>query len=106
MPLTDDQLVVVRSWVGEVVDDQTLHDRYDRLQTLDATVEEELRSQLAVAIDQPTQVSLPSGLSISKQQNLMSAEKRLKDFLSFGSLDDDVFEAGPVTSSWARSYGR
>lgn len=87
MPLTTEQLAAVRAWVGQDVTDQALHDRYDRLGSVDRTVLEELRSQLTVLNAQPGSFSLPSGLSVTVQANIQTLERLIKEFRNSPSLD-------------------
>lgn len=87
MPLTSDELAVVRSWVGAEVTDAELNARYLRLGTITATVEEQLRYDLAVLMAQPARVTLPSGLSVSTADNIKAHQERLNDFLVNGDLD-------------------
>lgn len=87
MPLTTEQIAAVRAWVGQDVSDQTLHDRFDRLGSVDATVLEELRTQLTALNAQPGSLSLPSGLSVTTQSNAQVLERLIKEFRNAPSLD-------------------
>jgi hypothetical protein len=80
MPLSDDELEVVRSWVGSGPEDDDLNARFDRLGTVSLTIEEALRSQLAELINQPASLSTPDGLSISVGENMRILSDRLKSF--------------------------
>lgn len=102
MPLDSEQETVVRAWVGDDVELEVLDERYDRLGTLDATVEEELRYQLAQLKNQPSSLTLPSGLSLSWNDRVRMAQEQLKDFLNHGSLDDDIVESGTRISKLVR----
>ena len=86
MPLTDEELRAVRSWVGESVTDEVLNERYDRLGDIDAAVEEELRSQAVALSQRPSNLALPSGLSVAFGQNMTLAEDRLKQFKASGGI--------------------
>lgn len=94
--LTDAQLAVVRSWVGPTVTESTLNERYTRLGSLDAVILEELRTQLANLIDQPSQVSLPGGLNVTIGQNITAIQQLLAKFESSGGTDGtpDVARVG------------
>lgn len=87
MALTTEQLAAVRVWVGNGPTDQALHDRYERLGSVDQTVLEELRSQLTVLNAQPGSFSLPSGLSVTTQSNAQVLERLIKEFRNAPSLD-------------------
>ena len=86
MPLTDDEMMAARSWIGETVSDETINERYDRLGDINLAIEEELRSQSVAMAQRPTNLALPSGLSLGFGQNITAAESRLKDFLSSGGV--------------------
>ena len=84
MPLTDDEMTVVRSYVGPTESDATLNERYDRLGTIDLAIEESLRSQLAVLRAAPASVRLPSGLSVNNSNNIEALQKALDKFIANG----------------------
>ena len=88
MPLTTEQLSVVRSWVGSTPTDVVLNERYTRLLSLDAVVRESLRTQLSGLLAQPGNITLPSGLSITTQANITSLQSMIKEFENAPSLDD------------------
>lgn len=88
--LTPEQLAAVRVWVGTGPTDQSLHDRFERLGSVDATVLEELRSQLSVLNAQPGSFSLPSGLSVSVSTNIQALERLIKEFRNSPSLDSSL----------------
>lgn len=87
MALSADQLEEVRSWVGRTVENSVLQARYKRLASVDAVIEEELRSQIAELNESPTTLSLPGGLSVGFGQNLSSLQRTLSDFLARGGTD-------------------
>lgn len=80
MPLSSNELEVVRSWVGNEPTDGDLNARYDRLGTAALTIDEVLRYQLAVLLEQPASLSTPDGLSVSVGENMRVLQDRLKTF--------------------------
>lgn len=93
MPLSSDQLSVVRSWVGELPTDGDLNARYDRLfalqtdmtyeaaeaRALELTIEESLRKLMTtLMLDRPPRFTLPNGLSM----DYSSAISALKDWMA------------------------
>lgn len=89
MPLSSDEMTVARSWVGPTVSDAVMNERYDRLGSITAAVEEQLRFALAVLLEQPSSLSLPSGLSVQTTQNITAAQQVLKSFIATGDLDGE-----------------
>lgn len=87
--LTQDQLRVVRSWVGEAADEATLQERYARLSDLDGVILEEMRAQYAALIEQPSSISV-DGVSIGYGENIRALRERINDFVKVGGtqLDD------------------
>lgn len=90
MPMTTEALARARSWVGTEISDIDLSDKYDRLGTVDAAVEETLREQYTLLLETPSSVSLPSGLSVQNTQNITHLEKLLKDFMNSGGIDAEL----------------
>ena len=88
MPLSDDQLQVVRSWVGTAPTQDELDSLYDQFGSVDKVVELTLRARLAEYTSQPASLSVP-GLSISNQQNITSLENLIKKFESDGGTGLD-----------------
>lgn len=86
--LTEDQLAVVRSWVGEAPEESALHERFNRLHDVDGAVLEELRTQYTEMLATP-QLSV-DGLNISYAGNLQALRDRINQFISEGGtgLDD------------------
>lgn len=79
MPLSTSEMLVVRSWVGTTPTDVQLNERFDRLGTVEDTVEETLRAQLSELLGQPASLSLPSGLSVNYGENIRSIKEKLSD---------------------------
>lgn len=80
--LTQDQLRVVRSWVGDETEESTLQERYARLDNLDGVILEEMRAQLAVALESPSSFSV-DGISLS-YNNITALRERINDFVKVG----------------------
>ena len=95
MALTSEQETVVRSWVGTTVSIDVLNERFERLESLNATVAEELQSQLAELIAQPAQISLPSGLSIQTSQNITALQQLIIKFQNSTDLDSGTYVTIP-----------
>lgn len=87
MPLTENELIVARSWVGQEVTDDALNERYERLGSLNAVIEETLRVQATELAKRPANVSLPSGLTVSTSHNITEARQRLEKFLASGGVN-------------------
>lgn len=96
MPLSTEQLASARAWVGTEVTDTELSARYDRLGSVDAAVSEELRSQLTTLLEQPSSVSLPSGLSVQITQNITALQQLIKDFKTSGGIDATLEGTSPT----------
>ena len=87
--LTDDQVELIRSWVGENEPLVDLQERYDRLgESIDKVIEETLRKKLTGFImDQEASVRLPSGLAVNISKNIDALTDRLNLFLSTGGTE-------------------
>jgi len=94
--LSTEQLAAARAWVGTDVSDATLSARYDRLGSVDAAVLEELRTQLTTLLEQPSSVSLPSGLSVQITQNITALQQLIKEFGSSGGIDAALEGTSPT----------
>lgn len=101
--MTDDELAVLRSWVGPGPTDEALEEAYERLGSFDAVVEEYLRTSYVELLSQPTSLSVP-GLSISNSQNITGYEHLIKAFRNQGGtgLDDPDTTPGPGTTKLVR----
>lgn len=86
--LTQDQLRVVRSWVGQTADESVLQERYARLDDLDGVILEEMRAQYAELIAQPSTISV-DGLSVSYGENIRALRERINDFIKVGGTRTD-----------------
>ena len=106
MALTADELTAIRAWVGNEPTDAELNERYDRLESLDAVVEETLEAKLALLLEQPSSVSLPSGLSVTITQNMTEMRQTLKRFKNTTSLDDPIAGDIPGVSKLHRADRR
>ncbi len=92
MPVSADQLVVARSWIGTSESEATFNERYDRFSEdptvtvpLDSSIIESIRAQLAVLVlDQPAQLSTPDGMSVNYTANIAALRQQLKDFIDSG----------------------
>lgn len=86
--LSDNQLRIVRSWVGDDTEEAVLHERYIRLGDLDGVVLEELRSQLSALLNTPSTVSV-DGISVSFGANIEGLRNRINDFIKAGGTQTD-----------------
>jgi hypothetical protein len=91
--LTIDQLKVVRSWVGDLPLESTLHERYSRLNDLDGVILEELRYQLSTLLNNPSSFSA-EGVSIDYGSNISGLKERINDFVSKGGVGDGTAPVG------------
>lgn len=92
---TYEELETIRTWVGQGPLDDEIYVMFDRLEgDIDATILETLRRMLAEAREDPSQISLPSGLSLSFQESIRSLERTIKEFEDRGGTDglSDVSE--------------
>lgn len=106
--LTEAQITLARSWIGNTESDETLQERYDRLGSLDSAIVESLRAQLAVLVlDQPSSISTPDGLSVQFGENIRALRDTLKNFIQLGGTDsqqDAGTGGGTVTRLERPSY--
>lgn len=101
---TSDELNSVRSWIGSNESEATFNERFDRLyrqsnatddtvrraEALNLAIEESLRSQLTEFLVNPASISA-DGNSMSTGQNMISMEKKLKEFRDLkGSMHANV----------------
>lgn len=94
--LTDAEEMIIRAWVGDDVDISILQERYNRLGDIDEVILEELNSQLANLLSQPTSISV-DGISISTGSNVSGLRDRLKDFRAVGGTGvDDTAPSGGI----------
>ena len=94
--LTDNELVAVRSWVGNQVPSSQLQERMRRLDDIDEVVLEELRFQHSELMQQPAQLGV-DGLNIGIDGNLTALERKIRQFIADGGLgmDEDLLDVGP-----------
>ncbi len=80
--LTEGQVKVARSWIGNSEELEVFQERYDRLGSFDDAITESLRAQLAgYALDSPAQFGTPSGYSQNTSENIKSLRESLAKFL-------------------------
>jgi len=92
--LTEGQVRVARSWIGNSEALEVFQERFDRLGSFDDALTESLRAQLAgYALDSPGQFSTPSGYSQNTTENIRSLKETLAKFLASGGTDS-VADAG------------
>ncbi len=91
MPLSADQLRVIRTWVGDEPTTSYLDELYLQYGLCDDVVRASLRRKIALLAEQPSSISLPGGLSVSNGQQLISLQQTLRDFNNVGGtgLDTD-----------------
>jgi hypothetical protein len=99
MALSDETLLVLRTWVGDDPTDSYLEDLYAALGSYDEVVRAVINRKIAVLAEQPSSISVP-GLSISNGQQLMALQELLKRFNSSGGTGLDA------DSSTGLSFGR
>jgi hypothetical protein len=83
MPLSADELAVVRSWVGDEPLTADLDAIFDATSNYDEVVLQTLRKRLSNFTSDPASFSVP-GLSITNGQNMISIEGMLKKFEAAG----------------------
>ena len=106
MPLSADQIAVVRSWVGSEPSTTELQRYYARTASADAVVREVLRTRLVELTQEPASISVP-GLSISNGQNIISLEALLKRFDQEGGTGLDTGSVSGVrTANMKRNFAR
>lgn len=90
-PITEEQELVLRVWVGEDILLSELQAYYDEFNSFDATVRAVLTKQLTTLIQEPSQITVP-GLSISQGQNITALRQLIADFNAAGGtgLDEGV----------------
>ena len=101
MPLSADNEVVIRQWVGDdtVVTTDTLDELYDQFGTHDAVVLHVLRMRQTMYTAAPSSLSVP-GLSITNSTNIAELRAFIDSFIAGGGtgLDgDDSVIMGNVT---------
>jgi hypothetical protein len=92
MPVSQSELTVARSWIGNTEEESVFNERFDRLlpdaedrdQALGMAIEESLRAQLnAMVLDQPATFSVP-GVSASYGENIRTLKENLESFIATG----------------------
>lgn len=78
MPLSDDDLKVVRSRVGNAALEEDLHERYDRLGSVEDVIRETLSARLANLLDQPASFTVPGDYGQDVGANISALEKSLR----------------------------
>jgi hypothetical protein len=105
MPLSDDQEQVIRTWIGDDLDNSYLEGLYDGMapdSSWDQVVIMALRRKIALASEQPQSFSVP-GLSLSWGQQVDALNKTLSDFLqSAGTGLDEVSTMGAFVGHLVR----
>lgn len=90
MPLSDDQVRVIRSWVGDRPRGEDLEERYTRLGDIDEVIRETLRSQLAKLLASPSSFSTPDGLSVSTSENIRTLRETIDKFYGTEAASQEV----------------
>lgn len=86
--LTEGQVKLARSWIGNTETVEVLQERFSRLGTLDLAITESLRAQLAaLTMDAPGQFATPSGYSQNTNENIRAITAALEEFLSSGTVE-------------------
>ena len=90
MSLTSDELIVLRSWVGDGPTTSELDSLYTQYSDYDEVVRYVLRKRLSALTEEPASLSVP-GLSYSNGINITSLESLLKRFDNEGGtgLNED-----------------
>jgi len=83
-------MAVLRSWVGEVAEEDDLQERYDRLGNFDAVILETLRARQAVLVNDEPGLFVVDGLTINQTENLRSLTALIGEFETTGSGLDKV----------------
>jgi hypothetical protein len=91
MALSDEQELVLRTWVGDDPTTSYLEDLYAALGSYDEVVRSVINRKIATLAEQPSSISVP-GLSISNGQQLVALQELLKRFNASGGtgLDSEV----------------
>lgn len=86
---TEDEMTVIRSWVGSTFSEDSILEIFDRLEGgMDLTILEILRTQRATAMANPLQsVSLPSGLNVSYRDGVRALTDLINEFIAQGGTD-------------------
>lgn len=106
MSLSDEQELVIRTWVGDDLETAYLEGLYDALANWDQVVISALRRKIALAEAQPTSFSVP-GLSISWGQQLTYLRQTLTDFMNGPGLGfDEETTLGVVVGHLVRPQRR
>ncbi len=79
--MTDDELELVRTWVGDTPSDAELQEIYARVEDLATVVRQVLRKRLANLLAQPASLSVPGEVSINNAANIAALQNSL-DLLS------------------------
>lgn len=97
MPVTEAELILARSWIGNTETEDVFNERYDRLDSLDAAILESMRAQLsAMVFDQPSGLSTPDGLNLQYGQNIQTLRDMIKTFIAAGgTVEDETGPSGP-----------
>jgi len=99
-PLTADQELALRVWVGDDPTLEYLQSIYDLTESLNETVVYVLNRKIALASEEPASLSVP-GLSISWGNQLQNLQQLLKSFLATPGLDEGynlgAFTVGQLT---------
>lgn len=95
MPTTDEEWAEARSWIGPNEDQGTFDERVDRLGSVDQSIIESLRQQLAdMTFGQPAGLGLPDGTNLQYQENIRAARESLQRFLTEGGTEEDETDIG------------
>lgn len=107
MPLTAENRVLVRGWVGAEPDDAALDALYDQFLNHDAVVDHVLRNRIATLSLEPSSVTVP-GLSISHGSDLQALQELYKNWKASPGLglEEDSDTTKAATGKLNRRYPR
>lgn len=90
MPLTADEIFVMREWVGSTPSDVELNLIFDAVDSYDATVRYILNQRLVLLASEPGSISVP-GLSVSHSTDFQALEALIERFENSGGtgLDEE-----------------
>ncbi len=93
MPLSAENEVIVRRWVGDedLISTAALDTLYDQFGTYDEVVLHVLRQRQVELVSQPSSLTVP-GLSITNTTNIAELRELIDDFMEAGGtgLDGDA----------------
>lgn len=85
---TTNEMETIRTWVGDTFLEDEIGDIFDRLEgNMDKTIIEVLRRMKIEAAENPSQITLPSGLNVGFTHTVQAIERTLQEFLRTGGTD-------------------